>query len=161
MSDRLTHLDESGRARMVDVGEKAVTHREAVATGRIRMKPETLRRGQNGDLPKGDVRAIAEIAGVMAGKRTSELIPLCHPLALSSLKVDVAADETLPGFVVTARARVTGQTGVEMEALTAASVACLTLYDMLKAIDRSMTIEAIALLEKHGGASGSYVRGAE
>ncbi len=161
MSDRLTHLDESGRARMVDVGDKAVTQREATATGRIRMRPETLRRAQSGDLPKGDVRAIAEIAGVMAGKRTSELIPLCHPLALSSLKVDVAADEELPGFVVTARARVTGQTGVEMEALTAASVACLTLYDMLKAIDRSMTIEAIQLQEKHGGASGSYIRGEE
>lgn len=161
MNDRLTHLDESGRARMVDVGDKAVTQREATATGRIRMRPETLRRAQNGDLPKGDVRAIAEIAGVMAGKRTSELIPLCHPLALSSLKVDVAADEELPGFVVTARARVTGQTGVEMEALTAASVACLTLYDMLKAIDRSMTIEAIQLQEKHGGASGSYIRGEE
>lgn len=161
MSDRLTHLDESGRARMVDVGNKNVTQREAVATGRIRMRPETLRRAQSGDLPKGDVRAIAEIAGVMAGKRTSELIPLCHPLALSSLKVDVAADEALPGFIVTARARVTGQTGVEMEALTAASVACLTLYDMLKAIDRSMTIEAIQLKEKHGGASGSYIRGEE
>ena len=161
MSERLTHLDESGRARMVDVGDKAVTQREAVASGRIRMRPETLRRAQSGDLPKGDVRAIAEIAGVMAGKRTSELIPLCHPLALSSLKVDVAADEKLPGFVVTARARVTGQTGVEMEALTAASVACLTLYDMLKAIDRSMTIEAIQLQEKHGGASGSYIRSDE
>lgn len=161
MSDRLTHLDESGRARMVDVGDKDVTQREAVASGRIRMRPETLRRAQSGDLPKGDVRAIAEIAGVMAGKRTSELIPLCHPLALSSLKVGVAADEKLPGFVVTARARVTGQTGVEMEALTAASVACLTLYDMLKAIDRSMTIEAIQLQEKHGGASGSYIRGEE
>lgn len=161
MSNRLTHLDENGRARMVDVGDKDVTQREAVATGRIRMRPETLRRAQSGDLPKGDVRAIAEIAGVMAGKRTSELIPLCHPLALSSLKVDVAADEALPGFVVTARARVTGQTGVEMEALTAASVACLTLYDMLKAIDRSMTIEVIQLQETHGGASGSYVRGEE
>lgn len=161
MSDHLTHLDESGRARMVDVGDKAVTQREATATGRIRMRPETLRRAQSGDLPKGDVRAIAEIAGVMAGKRTSELIPLCHPLALSSLKVDVTADEKLPGFVVTARARVTGQTGVEMEALTAASVACLTLYDMLKAIDRRMTIEAIQLQEKHGGASGSYIRSEE
>ncbi|MBL8559473.1 MAG: cyclic pyranopterin monophosphate synthase MoaC [Hyphomonadaceae bacterium] len=161
MSDRLTHLDESGRARMVDVGSKDITQREAVATGRIRMRLETLQRAQSGDLPKGDVRAIAEIAGVMAGKRTSELIPLCHPLSLSSLKIDVTADEKLPGFVVTARARVTGQTGVEMEALTAASVACLTLYDMLKAIDRSMTIEAIQLQEKHGGASGSYIRSEE
>lgn len=158
MNERLTHLDESGRARMVDVGDKEVTQREAVARGRIRMRPETLSRAQSGDLPKGDVRAIAEIAGVMAGKRTSELIPLCHPLALSSLKVEVTADEALPGFAVTARARVTGQTGVEMEALTAASVACLTLYDMLKAIDRNMTIEAIQLQEKRGGASGTYVR---
>ncbi len=161
MSERLTHLDEQGRARMVDVGDKAATKREAVATGRIRMRSETLRRAESGDLPKGDVRAIAEIAGVMAGKRTSELIPLCHPLALNSLTVEVAADAALPGFVVTARARVTGSTGVEMEALTAASVACLTLYDMLKAIDRGMTIEAIQLQEKHGGASGSYVRGEE
>jgi len=104
------------------------------------------------------VRAVAEIAGVMAGKRTWELIPLCHPLALSSLRVDVSPDESLPGFAVTARARVTGQTGVEMEALTAVSVACLTLYDMLKAIDRSMTIEAITVEEKRGGASGSYTR---
>lgn len=161
MSERLTHLDDQGRARMVDVGDKSVTKREAVATGQIRMRQETLHRAQKGDLPKGDVRAIAEIAGVMAGKRTSDLIPLCHPLALSSLTVEVAADEALPGFAVTARARVTGQTGVEMEALTAASVACLTLYDMLKAIDRSMTIEALQLQEKHGGAGGAYVRGEE
>jgi cyclic pyranopterin phosphate synthase len=158
MNDRLTHLDEAGRARMVDVGDKDATRREALAQGRIRMTPETLRRALAGDSPKGDVRAIAEIAGVMAGKRTSDLIPLCHPLALTSLKVEVTPDETLPGFCVSARARVTGQTGVEMEALTAVSVACLTLYDMLKAIDRGMTIEAIALTEKHGGASGSYIR---
>ncbi len=161
MSERLTHLDDQGRARMVDVGDKAATKREAVATGQIRMRLETLRRAQSNDLPKGDVCAIAEIAGVMAGKRTSELIPLCHPLALSSLTVEVAADESLPGFTVIARACVTGQTGVEMEALTAASVACLTLYDMLKAIDRGMTIEAVQLQEKHGGASGSYIRGKE
>lgn len=160
MGERLTHLDDSGRARMVDVGDKPATHREAIASGRIRMRLETLKRAQSGDLPKGDVRAIAEIAGVMAGKRTSELIPLCHALALSSLKVEVTPDEAIPGFTVTAHARVTGQTGVEMEALTAVSVACLTLYDMLKAIDRSMTIESISLREKHGGASGSYVRDA-
>lgn len=158
MKDGLTHLDESGRARMVDVADKATTRREAVATGSIRMQPETLQRALKGDLPKGDVRAIAEIAGVMAGKRTSDLIPLCHPLALSSLQVEVSPDEALPGFLVTARARVTDQTGVEMEALTAVSVACLTLYDMLKAIDRSMTIEAVRLDEKHGGSSGSFVR---
>ena len=158
MDNCLTHLDENGRARMVDVGDKSITHREAVASGRIRMQPDTFRRAQSGDLPKGDVRAVAEIAGVMAGKRTWELIPLCHPLALSSLRVDVSPDESLPGFAVTARARVTGQTGVEMEALTAVSIACLTLYDMLKAIDRSMTIEAITVEEKRGGASGSYTR---
>lgn len=158
MNDRLTHLDAAGHARMVDVGDKATTKREAVACGRIRMQEETLQRALQGDAPKGDVRAIAKIAGVMAGKRTSELIPLCHPLALSSLQVDVTPDSSIPGFVVTARARVTGQTGVEMEALTAVSVACLTLYDMLKALDRGMTIEAISVMEKHGGASGAYVR---
>lgn len=158
MKERLTHLDEAGRARMVDVGDKQTTHREAIAHGRIRMQPETLRRALAGDLPKGDVRAIAEIAGVMAGKRTSDLISLCHPLALTSLRVDVKPDEAIPGFLVSARARVTGQTGVEMEALTAVSVACLTLYDMLKALDRGMTIEGIEVAEKHGGASGSYVR---
>lgn len=160
MNERLTHLDAEGRARMVDVGDKPATAREAIAQGRIRMAAATLQRALTGDTPKGDVRAIAEIAGVMAGKRTSELIPLCHPIPLSSLKVDVASDETLPGFVVTARAHTTGQTGVEMEALTAVSLACLTLYDMLKAIDRGMVIEGVHLLEKRGGASGSYVRGA-
>jgi cyclic pyranopterin phosphate synthase len=159
MERSLTHLDETGRARMVDVGAKPATSRQATASGRIRMQARTLRRALSGDTPKGDVRAIAEIAGVMAGKRTSDLIPLCHPLALSSLVVDVAPDESLPGFVVTANARLTGQTGVEMEALTAVSVACLTLYDMLKAIDRGMTIEAISVTEKHGGASGDYLRG--
>jgi cyclic pyranopterin phosphate synthase len=158
MTEPLTHLDAAGRARMVDVGDKETTRREAIAQGRIRVQAETLERALAGDLPKGDVRAIAEIAGVMAGKRTSDLIPLCHPLALSSLKVEVTPDETLPGFSVSAWARVNGQTGVEMEALTAVSVACLTLYDMLKAIDRGMTIEEITLTEKHGGASGSYVR---
>lgn len=160
MNDRLTHLDAEGRARMVDVGDKPATEREAIAQGRIRMAATTLQRALSGDTPKGDVRAIAEIAGVMAGKRTAELIPLCHPIALSSLKVDVTPDDTLPGFVVTARARTIGQTGVEMEALTAASLACLTLYDMLKAIDRGMIVEGVCLLEKHGGASGSYMRGA-
>ena len=159
MERSLTHLDEHGRARMVDVGAKPATERQAIASGRIRMQAETLRRALSGDAPKGDVRAIAEIAGVMAGKRTSDLIPLCHPLALSSLVVEVAPDESIPGFVVTANARLTGQTGVEMEALTAVSVACLTLYDMLKAVDRGMTIEAISVTEKHGGASGDYLRG--
>lgn len=160
MKQSLTHLDSEGRARMVDVGDKPATARDAIAQGRIRMEFATLQRALTGDTPKGDVRAISEIAGVMAGKRTSDLIPLCHPIALSSLKVDVAPDDTLPGFVVTARARTIGRTGVEMEALTAVSVACLTLYDMLKAIDRGMVIEGICLAEKHGGVSGSFVRGA-
>ncbi len=158
MADRLTHLDEAGRARMVDVSGKPVTTREALAQGRVRMAPETLRRAIAGDTPKGDIRAVAELAGVMAGKRTAELIPLCHPLPLTSLRVEVAPDEANNSFIVTARAKTNSQTGVEMEALTAVSVACLTIYDMLKAIDRGMVIEGIALMEKRGGASGDYVR---
>ncbi len=158
MGGDLTHLDAAGRVRMVDVGAKPVTAREAVAQGRVRMTPETLRKAITGDSKKGSVRAAAEIAGIMAAKRTAELIPLCHPVALTSVTVDVAADEAAGALVVTARARTSGQTGVEMEALTAVSVACLTIYDMLKASDRAMVIEAIALLEKHGGVSGSYVR---
>ncbi|MBL8538677.1 MAG: cyclic pyranopterin monophosphate synthase MoaC [Hyphomonadaceae bacterium] len=154
--DGLTHLDAEGRARMVDVGGKPSTVREAVAEARIVIAPETLRAALLGDNKKGDVRAVSEIAGVMAGKRTSELIPLCHPIALSSLTVDVRSDNDLPGFRITARARTTGQTGVEMEALTAASVAALTIYDMLKARDRGMRIEGVRLLEKSGGVSGDY-----
>lgn len=156
----LTHLDESGQARMVDVGEKPVTQREAVAVGRVRMAPATLTRALAGDSKKGSVRAAAQIAGIMAAKRTSELIPLCHPIALSSVTVTVAADETASALTVTARARTSGQTGVEMEALTAVSVACLTIYDMLKASDRAMVMDGIMLLEKRGGASGEYVRDA-
>lgn len=158
MPGDLTHLDAAGQARMVDVGGKPVTAREAVAEGRVRMAPETLRKAIAGDAKKGSVRAVAEIAGIMAAKRTADLIPLCHPIALSSIKVDILADEAAAALVVTARARTSGQTGVEMEALTAVSVACLTIYDMLKASDRAMVIEGITLLEKHGGASGSYVR---
>ena len=158
MSERLTHLDAEGRARMVDVSAKPETMREAVARGRVRMAAATLERAIAGDAPKGDVRAVAEIAGVMAAKRTSELIPLCHPLPLTNVSVDVAADQANSCFIVTARANTSAQTGVEMEAMTAVSVACLTLYDMLKAIDRGMVIEEIVLLEKHGGASGDYVR---
>lgn len=158
MSERLAHLDDSGRARMLDVGDKPVTTREATARGRIRMAQITFARALSGDTPKGDIRAVAEIAGVMAGKRTSDLIPLCHPLPLSSLIVEVSPDEAGPAFVVTARARTTGQTGVEMEALSAVTIACVTIYDMLKAIDRSMVIEDIALISKSGGASGDYVR---
>jgi len=152
----LTHLDKQGQARMVDVGGKPVSLREAVAEGRVRMKPETLKQALDGDSKKGSVRAAAEFAGIMAAKRTSELIPLCHQLALSSIKVEIAPDGD--ALVVTARARTSGQTGVEMEALTAVSIACLTIYDMLKASDRAMVIDGITLLEKHGGASGDYIR---
>jgi cyclic pyranopterin phosphate synthase len=158
MASDLTHLDSSGHARMVDVGEKPVTAREALAQGRVRMNQATLKKALDGDSNKGSVRAAAEFAGIMAAKRTAELIPLCHQIALSSIKVEIAADEAASALVVTARARTSGQTGVEMEALTAVSVACLTIYDMLKASDRAMAIEGITLLEKHGGASGDYVR---
>lgn len=154
----LTHIDETGRARMVDVSAKAVTAREAVAEGRVRMAPGTLALALSGDAKKGDVRAVAEIAGVMAAKRTAELIPLCHPLALS--KVEVRVEPAEDGLAVTARVRTAGQTGVEMEALTAVSVACLTIYDMLKAADKGMTIDAVRLMEKSGGASGDWRRGA-
>jgi len=150
----LTHIDETGRAHMVDVSAKAVTAREAVAEGFVRMAPETLALALSGDAKKGDVRATAEIAGIMAAKRTSELIPLCHPLALSKVEVRVAPGEG--GLLVTARVRTTGQTGVEMEALTAVSVACLTVYDMLKAAEKGMVIEAVRLVAKSGGASGDW-----
>jgi cyclic pyranopterin phosphate synthase len=158
MANDLTHLDRDGSARMVDVGGKAVTAREAVAEGRVRMSAQTLAKALAGDSKKGSVRAAAEFAGIMAAKRTHELIPLCHQIALSSIKVEIVADGAVGALVVRARAKTTGQTGVEMEALTAVSVACLTIYDMLKASDRAMVIEGITLLEKHGGASGDYVR---
>jgi cyclic pyranopterin phosphate synthase len=151
---RLTHLDAEGRARMVDVSGKPATAREAVATGFVRMAPATLELAVSGEAKKGDVRAVAEIAGVMAAKRTSDLIPLCHPLALS--KVEVSVEPAEGGLSVTARVKTTGPTGVEMEALTAVSVACLTIYDMLKAADRGMTIEGVRVLEKSGGASGDW-----
>ena len=153
---RLTHLDAQGRARMVDVSAKPATKREAVATGLVRMRPKTRELALSGDAKKGDVVAAAEIAGVMAAKKTAELIPLCHPLALT--KVEVRVEPAEAGLAVTARVATTGPTGVEMEALTAVSVACLTLYDMLKAVERGMTIEAVRLLEKTGGASGEWRR---
>jgi cyclic pyranopterin phosphate synthase len=153
---KLTHIDETGRANMVDVSDKAVTTREAVAEGFVRMTPETLSLALSGDAKKGDVRATAEIAGIMAAKKTSDLIPLCHPLALSKVEVRVEAGEG--GLSVTARVRTAGQTGVEMEALTAVSVACLTVYDMLKAADKAMTIENVRLLTKTGGKSGDWAR---
>ncbi len=156
----LTHIDAQGRARMVDVSDKPATAREAVAAGRVTMRAETLALVREGRAKKGDVRVVAELAGVMAAKRTADLIPLCHPLALSSVKVEVAeAADGAPALDVTAWVRTTGPTGVEMEALTAVSVACLTLYDMLKAADKAMTIEAVRLLEKSGGASGDFRRG--
>ena len=155
---KLTHLDDQGRARMVDVSDKPSTERIAVARGRIVMKPETLQLALSGTGKKGEVRAVAEIAGVMAAKRTSDLIPMCHPLAISSVKVEVEPSPDGSGLEVTARVKTTGPTGVEMEALTAVSVALLTLYDMLKAADKAMTIEAVRLIEKSGGASGDFRR---
>ncbi len=158
MEKRLTHFDEAGRARMVDVGGKPESERVARAAGAVRMRKETLDLALSGRTEKGDVRGIAEIAGIMAAKRTADLIPLCHPLPLTQILVSVEPDQALPGFVVTATARTYGRTGVEMEALTAVSVSCLALYDMLKAADRGMTIESLRLLEKSGGASGDYRR---
>ena len=152
----LTHLDAAGAASMVDVSAKATTTREAVAEGRIVMRAETLELALAGQAKKGDVVGAARIAGIMAAKKTSDLIPLCHPLALTKVSLDIVPDPALPGFQVEATARVTGQTGVEMEALTAVSVACLTLYDMLKAVDRGMCIDGIRLKRKSGGASGDW-----
>ena len=151
---KLTHLDDSGAARMVDVGGKAETARSATATGRIRMSGEALAAIRDGGGPKGDVLAAARIAGIMAAKKTGELIPLCHPLALDAVTVDFAFEED--GVRVTATASLTGRTGVEMEALTAASVALLTIYDMAKALEKGMTIEGVRLLAKTGGKSGDW-----
>jgi cyclic pyranopterin phosphate synthase len=156
MTSTLTHLDSSGEANMVDVGAKAETERVAVAEGTVAMRPETLRTILAGDAKKGDVIGTARIAGIMAAKRTHELIPLCHPLLLTKVSVDIKPDEALPGLRITATAHVTGKTGVEMEALTAVSVACLTIYDMAKAIDRGMVLGGIRLVEKSGGKSGTY-----
>jgi cyclic pyranopterin monophosphate synthase len=156
MSGRLTHIDASGAAVMVDVGEKASTQRTAVAEGSIVMLPETLELIRSGQAKKGDVLGIARIAGIMAAKKTHELIPLCHPLLLTKATVELEPDDALPGIRVTATVKVGGQTGVEMEALTAVSVACLTIYDMAKAVDRAMRIEGVRLVEKTGGKSGDY-----
>jgi len=151
----LTHLDSQGRANMVDVTEKAVTEREAVAEARVRMLPQTLQMIVDGEHPKGDVFAVARIAGIQAAKKTSDLIPLCHPLMLTSVKVELSAEGT-DAVRIVARCKLAGQTGVEMEALTAASVAALTIYDMCKAVDKGMVIEQVRLLEKIGGKSGHY-----
>jgi cyclic pyranopterin phosphate synthase len=153
---RLSHLGDDGRARMVDVSDKPDTVRTATATGRVRCNLETLEHVRANTAPKGAVVSTAELAGVMAAKRTSDLIPLCHPLALTKVGVAIGVDDNLPGFIVEAEVRTTGPTGVEMEALTAVSVACLTLFDMLKAVDRSMVIEAVRVTSKRGGRSGDW-----
>ena len=152
----LTHIGSMGEARMVDVSEKPATERLAVAEGRVVMSKTTLELIESGNAKKGDVLGTARIAGIMAAKRTSELIPLCHPLALSKITLDIELDNKLPGCVVRATVKVTGPTGVEMEALTAVSVACLTIYDMIKAAERGVRIEGIHLVEKQGGKSGHY-----
>jgi cyclic pyranopterin phosphate synthase len=155
--DQLTHLDAKGVARMVDVGAKPDTERIAVAAGAVYMQPETLRLIREGLLKKGDVLTIARLAGIMAAKRTSELIPLCHPLPLTHLDVELTLDEAANAVRIQATARTIGKTGVEMEALTAVTVAALTVYDMAKAVDRGMRLSDIRLLEKHGGQHGDYV----
>jgi cyclic pyranopterin phosphate synthase len=157
MTEKLTHFDERGAARMVDVADKAETRRVAIATGRIRMRRETLALVQSGTAKKGDVLGVARIAAIQAAKRTSELIPLCHPVALTSVSVEFTLDEAAGAIECRATVECTARTGVEMEALTAVQVGLLTIYDMCKAADRGMTMEAIRLLEKHGGKSGSYV----
>jgi cyclic pyranopterin monophosphate synthase len=154
----LTHLSAAGQAQMVDVSGKAATERVAIAEGRIVMEKATLDLAVSGNAKKGDVFAAARIAAIMAAKKTHDLIPLCHPLALTQVSVDLEPDPALPGIRVRVAAKVLGRTGVEMEALTAVSIACLTIYDMLKAVDRSMRIEAIALLRKSGGKSGDFSR---
>ncbi len=156
MTASLTHLNEKGEARIVDIGGKAATHRRAVARARLEAQPETIAAILGGSLKKGDAIAVARIAGIMAAKKTSELIPLCHPIALTSVTVDIVEDHG--ALLVTATAETTDRTGVEMEALTAASVAALTLYDMAKSIDRGMRVAGIELLEKSGGKSGDYRR---
>jgi cyclic pyranopterin monophosphate synthase len=154
----LTHLDASGRARMVDIGEKPLAERRAVARAVVRVTPDTARRVLAGDAPKGDVLGVARIAGIQAAKRTSELIPLCHPLALTFAGVEGSIDAGAGAIILTAEARTTGQTGVEREALTAAAVAALTVYDMIKGLERGAEIGEVALLEKSGGRSGHWTR---
>lgn len=157
-NDQLTHLDDKGRARMVDVGAKAVTERTATATGEVHMKPETLALVMSGDSKKGDVLAVARIAGIQGAKKCSDLIPLCHPLALTAVEVNFDADEASSLIRVSATCKLSGKTGVEMEALTAVSVAALTIYDMCKAVDRGMEIQNIGLAAKAGGKSGDWSR---
>jgi cyclic pyranopterin monophosphate synthase len=155
----LTHLDAQGQAHMVDVGAKPETEREAVAAGRVLLRPETLRLLRAGNLAKGDVIGTARVAGIMAAKRTAELIPLCHPLLLTHVSVEFGFDEETPAVEITARVRCQGQTGVEMEAMTAVTVAALTIYDMAKAVERGMIVSDVRLLEKRGGKSGEWRSG--
>ncbi len=157
-ANRLTHIDASGEAHMVDVGDKAETIRVAVAEGFVKMKPETLALIRDGNAKKGDVIGTARLAGIMAAKQTANLIPLCHPLMLTKVAVDITEDTALPGLRVEAMVKLSGKTGVEMEALTAVSIACLTIYDMAKAADKAMEIVNIRLLEKNGGKSGDFRR---
>ena len=159
MADELTHIDHGGAARMVDVSAKSATERIAVAAGFVRMSAATLDLVLSGNAKKGDVLGAARIAGIMAAKKTHDLIPLCHPLAITKVEIDIAPDKKLPGCIVRATVKVTGPTGVEMEALTAVSVACLTIYDMIKAVERGIRIEGIHLVEKIGGKSGHYRAG--
>ena len=158
MADDLSHLNERGEVHMVDVDDRAASRREAHASGAIRMKDSTLAMIRRGETPKGDLLAVARVAAIQAAKRTWELIPLCHPLPLSGMEVSIETDEALPGLTLSCRCRTTGQTGVEMEAMTAVSVGLLTLYDMLKAVDPGMTIEAVRLQHKDGGRNGAWSR---
>jgi cyclic pyranopterin phosphate synthase len=157
MTGKLSHLDETGKAKMVDVSHKGETERVAIAQGEIVMKPETLELIQGGKIKKGDVFTVAQIAGIMAAKRTSELIPLCHPLPITEIKVDIKLDRNLPGLKITSLVRAIATTGVEMEALTATAIAALTVYDMAKAVEKTMRIQNIRLVRKTGGASGDVI----
>jgi cyclic pyranopterin phosphate synthase len=157
MNQELSHIDSKGNARMVDVSEKPDTFRVAIAQGEIKMKPETLALVRSGSVKKGDVLTVAQIAGILAAKHTSDLIPMCHQLPLSRIDVQLELDDSLPGVVITATTKVTGKTGVEMEALMAVSIAALTIYDMAKAVEKTMVIQNIRLIEKHGGRSGDIV----
>ncbi len=153
----LSHLNSQGEAQMVDVSAKAITSREAVAEGKVVMSLATLEAIETGNAPKGDVLGTAKIAGIMAAKQTANLIPLCHPLPIKKVEVNIESDRTLPGYIITAKVKINAETGVEMEALTAVSVAALTLYDMAKALEKSMEIQGIRLLSKTGGKSGKYI----
>jgi cyclic pyranopterin phosphate synthase len=154
MTEKLSHIDETGKARMVDVSKKGDTERNAIARGEVEMRPETLEMIRSGMSKKGDVLGVAQIAGILAAKRTSELIPLCHPLPISEVKVDLSIDTNLPGIQITSSVKAFAKTGVEMEALTATAVAALTVYDMVKAVEKTMRIQNIRLVRKTGGASG-------